>query len=251
MTLYRRDLFKLAAGLYLSQDVQARPTMPIKAVAFDALALFDVRSVAAMAETRFPGRGKELMTAWRSRQFEYQWLRALSGQYANFLTCTRESLHFAARQLNLEVSEDAEQQLLRGFTELKPWPDVAPTLKALKSAGFRLALLSNMTADVLNAALRTAGLDEHGVSVLSSDEIVTYKPDPRAYRLATDMLKLKRQEILFVAFAGWDVAGAKWFGYPTYWANRAQASSEELQVRADAEGADLDPLLTLLGVKMA
>jgi hypothetical protein len=41
-----------------------------------------------------------------------------------------------------------------------------------------------------------------------------------AYRLGTDALALDADEILFVAFAGWDVAGAKWFGYPTFWNNR-------------------------------
>jgi 2-haloacid dehalogenase len=250
--LDRRDFFKLAGGLALAQGVPAaRPTMPIKAVAFDALAIFDVRGVAAKAEELFPHRGSELMAAWRSRQFEYQWLRALSGQYANFLTCTEESLHFAARQLGLGISPDAERQLLRGWRELTPWPDVADVLRALNEAGLRLALLSNMTADVLFSGLRLAHLDDYVPTVLSSDEILTYKPAPHAYALATEALKLKRQEILFVAFAGWDVAGAKWFGYPTYWANRAQASLEELQVTSDAEGADLGPLLKLLSVKAA
>jgi 2-haloacid dehalogenase len=31
-----------------------------------------------------------------------------------------------------------------------------------------------------------------------------------------DAFTLKREEILFAAFAGWDAAGAKWFGYPTF-----------------------------------
>ena len=52
--------------------------------------------------------------------------------------------------------------------------------------------------------------------VLSSDRAKTYKPDPRAYQLGVDALQVKREEILFVAFAGWDAAGAKLFGYPTF-----------------------------------
>jgi len=41
-------------------------------------------------------------------------------------------------------------------------------------------------------------------------------------------LKFKKEEILFVAFAGWDTSGAKWFGYPTFWINRLNYQGKEL-----------------------
>ena len=55
-----------------------------------------------------------------------------------------------------------------------------------------------------------------------------------------DTLSLSREEILFVASTGWDVAGAKWFGYPTFWLNRLVSPAEELGVEADASGLDLN-----------
>ena len=64
----------------------------------------------------------------------------------------------------------------------------------------------------------------------------TFKPDPRAYQLGIDTLRLPRDQIVFAAFAGWDAAGAKRFGYPTFWVNRMQALPEELGVRPDASG---------------
>ena len=60
---------------------------------------------------------------------------------------------------------------------------------------------------------------------LGTDEARTFKPDPRAYQLGVDALKVKREEILFVAFAGWDAAGAKLFGYPTYLGQSTTRSS--------------------------
>jgi 2-haloacid dehalogenase len=62
---------------------QASPSR-YRAVAFDAFPVFDPRPIAALAETVFPGRGAALNDLWRTRQFEYQWLRALSGRYADF-----------------------------------------------------------------------------------------------------------------------------------------------------------------------
>jgi len=45
------------------------------------------------------------------------------------------------------------------------------------------------------------------------------------------------------AFAGWDAAGAKWFGYPTFWVNRLGAPVEELGVTPDGIGSGLGDLV--------
>ena len=67
-------------------------------------------------------------------------------------------------------------------------------------------------------------LEDH----LTTDRVRVFKPDPHAYQMGLDAFGLKKEEIAFAAFAGWDVAGAKWFGYPTFWVNRANAPAEEL-----------------------
>ena len=99
-----------------------------------------------------------------------------------------------------------------------------------------------MTASMLEANIKSAKLDDTFDHVLSSDQIRSYKPDARVYRLGIDALKLKREEILFAAFAGWDAAGAKAFGYPTFWVNRLQAPDEELDAAPDMTGKDLTEL---------
>lgn len=210
-----------------------------RAIAFDAFPIFDPRPVFALAETLFPGKGMELSNAWRTRQFEYQWLRASAGQYADFLRTTEDGLVFAARQLRLELTSDKRSQLMHAYSNLKIWPDVAPTLAALKRSGLRLALLSNFTAAMLDGGINNAGLGGMFEHVLSTDRIRSYKPDPRAYQMGVDAFKLPREEIVFAAFAGWDAAGAKWFGYPTVWVNRLDAPTEELGVVPDAIGRDL------------
>jgi 2-haloacid dehalogenase len=57
---------------------------------------------------------------------------------------------------------------------------------------------------------------------------------------------LSRDAILFVASAGWDVAGAKWFGYPTYWVNRSAAPVEALDAAPDGVGRDLTDLVAFV-----
>jgi 2-haloacid dehalogenase len=61
--------------------------------------------------------------------------------------------------------------------------------------------------------------------------------------MGIDALHLRRDEILFAPFAGWDAAGAKWFGYPTFWVNRLGSPAEELDVTIDGSGPDLNALV--------
>ena len=213
-----------------------------KAVAFDAFPIFDPRPVSARAEMLFPGRGAELINAWRTRQFEYQWLHSLAGRYSDFWNTTEEGLVYAARQLRLELTSEKRAQLMQPYIGLTSWPDVPAALTSLKSSGMRLAFLSNMTRKMLDAGIRASKLEGLFEHVLSTDRVRTHKPDPRAYQLALDAFGLEREEILFVAFAGWDAAGAKWFGYPTFWVNRLDAPPEELGVRPDGVGRDLNDL---------
>jgi 2-haloacid dehalogenase len=220
----------------------------IGAVAFDAFALFDARPVFQACEAVAPGKGNELATLWRTRQFEYQWLRALGGRYEDFYAASEAALEFATRSLKLDLATDARARLMHGFLELRAWPDVAASLRALREAGMKVALLSNATPQILTTALKNSDLDTALDQVISTDRIRSYKPDPRAYQLGVDLLQLPKERIAFVAFAGWDVAGAKWFGYPTFWNNRQSAAPESLGVKADAEGVTLDGLLQWLNV---
>ncbi|HKE93610.1 MAG TPA: haloacid dehalogenase type II [Povalibacter sp.] len=235
----------VATGLPARQSTAASHQR-IKAVVFDAFAILDARPVSALAEALFPGRGSDLSNAWRTRQFEYQWLRALSGRYADFWHTTGEALVFAARMLHLDLDPEKRAQLMQAYLDLRAWSDAAPALASLKQSGLRLAFLSNMTSKMLHSAIDNSGLDGLFDHVLSTERIASYKPDPAAYQMGLEEFRLAREEILFVAFAGWDVAGARWFGYPTFWVNRMDVPAEELGVSADAMGRSLADLVEFL-----
>jgi 2-haloacid dehalogenase len=251
----RREAVALAAagitagmlGMFPSEN-SAEPGLKsqIKGLAFDAFPIFDPRPIFRLAEELFPGRGADLSNEWRTRQFEYTWLRLASQHYADFWQVTQEALVFAANRLKLELASGAREQLMSAYLKMKTWPDVIPALTSLKKSGYRLAFLSNFTPGMLKANIADAGLDGVFDHVLSSDEAKTFKPDPRAYQLGIEATKLKREEILFVAHAGWDVTGAKLFGYPTYWVNRQNLPAEEFGPRADGAGETLTQLVQFL-----
>ena len=240
----------IATGLLASTVAgQAVAGTKIKAVAFDAFPIFDPRPIFALSEKLFGPKGADLNNAWRTRQFEYTWLRSLSHRYSDFWKVTEDALVFAAKLTNIELSTESRTQLMQSYLELKPWQDVPSALKRLRESGIRLAFLSNFTPMMLDSNIRSSGLQGMFEKVLSTDRVSSYKPDPKTYQLAVDTLKLKREEIAFAAFAGWDAAGAKAFGYPTFWNNRLRQPLEELGVKPDAIGETLADLVSFIEPK--
>ena len=251
MLLNRRTFTALAAAgattaLVLSDQARAAGRTAFKAIAFDGFPVIDPRPVFARVEEMFPGKGTELSASWRTRQFEYTWLRTIGGRYADFWHVTEEALIFAARSMKIELSPEQRDRLMQTYLELKAWPDVSAALRQLRDAGLRMAFLSNFTAPMLDAAIRNSGLEGLFEDHLSTDKVRAFKPDARAYQMGLDAFGVRKEEIVFAAFAGWDAVGAKWFGYPTFWVNRANAPVEELGVVPDGTGSGLRDLVNFV-----
>jgi 2-haloacid dehalogenase len=233
------------AGAAMGSDPRARATrlrLPIRAICFDLFTLFDPRSVVEAARAVAPEHAVALCEAWRTRQFEYAWLRATAGRYTDFAAVTRDALEYAARARGIHLSVDARESLVAAYSKLEPWPDTHAALTAWKAAGLRLAPLANYSPRMLAPLIEHGGLSGMFDALISTDAARTYKPDPRAYALGVSTLGLAREEIAFSAFGGWDAAGACWFGYPTFWVNRLGVAREELAPSYDGTGASLAEL---------
>jgi 2-haloacid dehalogenase len=244
----RRQFLGTAAAVVTAAALDAGPltaqvrSHAMKAVAFDAFAIFDPSSVFRLAEEIFPGRGVELSNQWRTRQFEYTWLRNSMRQYSDFWHVTRDALNYAAKQSGVNLNPEQSMRLMSAYLQLKPWPDVAAVIQILQKHGLQLALLTNWTPAMMEACLKGSGLEAAFRYQLSTDRVEAFKPDPVTYRMGLEAFHLQKDEIAFVAFGGWDAVGAKAFGYPTYWVNRFSVPPEELGVSADATYRDLSPL---------
>lgn len=220
---------------------------PIRAVAFDLFTIFDPRGVDRRVAA-VVGEGAPLAATWKTRLFEYCWIRAASGQYVDFEHLVHDSLVYAARAHGVAIAGAAQASLEAAFTELAPWPDAPATLRALRARGVRLAPLANFAPRMIEALVARAGIRDVFEALISTDQARTYKPDPRAYALAETTFGLPREQIAFAAFGGWDAAGARWYGYPTYWVNRLGVAPEQLAA-ADASGPDLVGLATWVSTR--
>ncbi|MCM0045323.1 MAG: haloacid dehalogenase type II [Burkholderiaceae bacterium] len=215
--------------------------MSIQAIIFDAYGtLFDVYSIGALAERLFPGKGAAVAELWRDKQIEYTRLRTLSNTYKPFWEVTQDALVFCCRKLGLPLTLDAQTQLMGQYAKLQAFPENLGVLQSLKSEGLKLAILSNGNPEMLDAVVRAAGMDGLFTQVLSVHSVQKFKTAPEAYQLGPDMLGVAARDTLFVSSNGWDICGAAWFGFRTFWVNRSAAPLEELGVTPNGEGRTLD-----------
>lgn len=256
--------------------MSATTTLFPKAVIFDAYGtLFDVHSVIAAAEQMFPGHGDALSQLWRQKQIEYTQLRTLAdpvgapgAHYRPFWDITLDALRFAAKKRQLTLNRAAEKRLMDEYACLSAFPDAVPALRLLREATssatvsasaaagteaaaaaaspLRLAILSNGNPQMLDIAVKSAGMTGLFDHVLSVDAVRAYKPSPAAYTLGTQAFGAEPRELVFVSSNGWDVAGATWFGFTTFWLNRQNAPVEELGVMPHGTGGGMHDLLAFL-----
>jgi len=236
--------------------MSARTTRFPKAVIFDAYGtLFDVHSVVAAAEQMFPGQGEALSQLWRLKQIEYTQLRTLSdpagARYSPFWDITLDALRYAARRLNLSLTGAGEKRLMDEYACLSAFPDVLPMLRRLREPrenGTRtgLAILSNGNPQMLDIAVKSAGMSGLFDHVLSVDAVRAYKPAAAAYALGTAAFDGAPRDIVFVSSNGWDAAGAGWFGYTTFWINRQRLPAEELGIAPHGTGGGMAELAAFI-----
>jgi 2-haloacid dehalogenase len=224
--------------------------MAFRAILFDAYGtLFDVYSIGRLAETLFPGKGESLTAMWRDKQIEYTRLRTMCSIYKPFWEVTQDALVFCCKKLGLDLDLNAQHALMSQYAKLQPFPESLQVLEQLQKKDFKLGILSNANPQMLEAAVKAAGMQTLFSHLLSVDSVKKYKTAPEAYQLGTDIFGVQPSNILFVSSNCWDVCGASWFGYQTFWVNRAGAPLEELGVTPNGQGSSMTDVLTYVETK--
>jgi len=215
----------------------------IRGIVFDLYGtLYDVHSVAAACDAYHPGRGREISTVWRQKQLEYTWLRSLMGDYADFEQATRDALVFTSGQLRLPLDQAARSALCAEYLRIAPYPEVPAALARLQAMALPLAILSNGSAHSIRSVVTASGLGPHFQHLISADEARIFKPHDKVYLLAEQQMQCDRSELLFVSSNAWDASGARHFGYPVCWVNRAGNTFDELGQVPDHVVQGLDQL---------
>lgn len=216
---------------------------PYSAFVFDAYGtLFDVHAAVRRHAAGIGPDGQLLSELWRAKQLEYSWTRTLMGAYADFWQLTEQALDFALRKVT-SVDPAVRTALLEAYWQLDCYPEVPAVLKALKSTGGQIAILSNGSPAMLESAVKSAGLDLIVDEIFSVDQVRRFKTDPAVYEMVTNAWRLYPGKVSFQSSNRWDAAGAKKFGFRTVWINRTAQPDEYLDFSPDLILPSLDELV--------
>lgn len=215
---------------------------------FDAYGtLFDISSVARGAQDILGPSWEVFSETWRTKQLQYTWLRSLMGQHVDFWQVTKEALDFTMASTGIGDA-DAHQQLMRLYLSICAYPEVLQTLTQLRAQGVRLAILSNGSPTMLEAATSNAGIGKLFEAVLSVEQAGVYKPHPSVYQLVVDEMRIPKEQVCFMSSNSWDAWAAKAFGFKVLWCNRFGQAPEQLPWAPDGQITDLSCLPELIVV---
>ena len=214
--------------------------------AFDAYGtLFDVHAAVRKHAAALGPDAALLSEIWRAKQLEYSWVRSLAGRYRDFWALTEEALDFAFAAV---PSADPAQRstLIAAYRRCDCYPEVPELIRGLRSRSKQLAILSNGSPQMLDAAVAAAGLEGCFDAILSVDALRAYKTDQRVYELLTTRFRVYPEAVSYQSANRWDIAGATAFGMRTVWINRGGAPSEYADLSPDAVLPSLEGLLKLV-----
>ncbi|MGH2450404.1 MAG: haloacid dehalogenase type II [Candidatus Limnocylindria bacterium] len=183
---------------------------------------------------------------WFQQLLRSMLVSVIVGPYVEFPRIARGALEATARRHGRTLEDAQAKAILSRIRELPAHPDVRPALERLRDAGFRLATLTNSTAEVAEAQLRHAGIRELFAQVLSADAVKRLKPAPEPYRMAADALGVPVADVRLAAAHAWDVAGALQAGCAAAFVGRDGALPDPVFPLPDIVGTDLASVAELI-----
>lgn len=182
----------------------------------------------------------ELADRWRGR-YAPNMARVMNGELSWTVLddLHRMALDDVLAELGGEALGEAERaEFNLVWHRLRPWPDSVPGLTALRGDHV-LATLSNGNVALLVDMARHAGLPWD--CVLSAELCRAYKPDPRAYRMVPELLRLRPEQVMMVAAHVTDLRAAAAEGLRTAFVPRPyeHGPATVLPGPADLSGIDV------------
>ncbi len=166
------------------------------------------------------------------------------GRYRDFWSLTEEALDYCLERFP-KVDRALRAKLLDAYWSCDCYPEVPELFSQLKLRGAKLAIVSNGSPKMLDAAISNAGIGDSLDEVISVDEVKIYKTAPQVYDLVTTRFRAFPEAISFQSSNRWDAAGASAFGFRAVWINRFNLPEEYHDIKPAAVLPNLSGLLNL------
>lgn len=164
-----------------------------------------------------PSQSPEDGRRWRTRYLELTFGAGAYTPSTSYETLVRK----AADETGFPPS--APDELLRTWSNLDPWPEVPRVLRALRTKGCRIGVVTNCSTALGQAAIgrveQCVGGGFRFDTAVTAEQSGFYKPVGAAYEFVLKDMGLAADEVLFVAGSAGDVQGASDAGMRVVWHN--------------------------------
>jgi 2-haloacid dehalogenase len=190
------------------------------------------------------GRPDSFVTWWRRTHFENSMIDALlHREHTPYREIGERAVAYTLERARIAYTPDEVRHLVAQIERLRPFPDVPEALARLK-ARYRIAVLSNGDPDMLEAAKPHHGIDFD--AVISVAAANSFKPHVATYTKAAEILRVRMDEVLFVANHAFDCIGAKAAGMHSAFIDRRKRPFGATPYRPDIVVPDMQSLADLM-----
>ncbi|MER9407373.1 haloacid dehalogenase type II [Mesorhizobium caraganae] len=159
--------------------------------------------------------------------------------HLSFAAVTAKALRLALREFSLEAAADDAELLTSSIGKMPPFPEVVATLRRLKDAGFRLAIISNTDDAIIagNVAQLGGAIDR----VITAEQAQAYKPSRQIFEHAWRTLGVTRDELVHIcASPHLDLTAARDLDFRAVWVDRGTGRRPPPDYQPDAIAHGLD-----------
>jgi 2-haloacid dehalogenase len=179
------------------------------------------RGIAATMEAIAPGRGAELRAIYERVEPEVQAERP----FRRYREVLAEGVRRSARIAGIVLPPGGEHALAAGLGAWPVFADVGPALGALRDAGHRLAVLSNVDPDLF-AGTRERLPVEIDLVVTAAD-VESYKPGTAHFERFRELSGATPDRWVHTACSWFhDIEPAHRLGIPSVWVDRDHGSED-------------------------
>ena len=219
--------------------------MRLRAVVFDAVeTLFSLDAVAAALETRgYP----ETLELFFTRLLRDGAALSLANSPRSFAAVADGALQVVAPRLDAK----GRAGVVAAFATLGVHDDVEAAFQVARSAGLRVAVLTNGGATSVTHLLDAHDLAHYVEVVVGVEDAASWKPGPTPYQLVLERLDLEPAAVAMVAAHAWDTHCAASLGMRTGWVSRLEGVYATTFTAPEIRAATLDAVVSGLLARTA
>lgn len=194
-------------------------------IAFDVYGtLIDTNGVVGKLSEIIGSLAPNFANTWRDKQLEYSFRRGLMQNYEHFGICTQQALDYTCLFYKIDINEDQKSALLNTYKTLPAFDDVIESLEQLKQNDHQLYAFSNGNQKAVENLLESAQIQQYFITVVSVDDLKTFKPNPSVYSHFLRKTKTNHNDAWLISSNSFDVIGALSHGMKATWVKRSESA---------------------------